>query len=186
MSESYWGNLFHKEVKSWDSTTWFRIWQFLTTVWKWYLQMHRLAERFFVFFFFEDDDQGLEWSIWHQCRLLTLQRFFCLCIYSLWSTVSHCWTHTYEILSEIRTAPIPQVQHNLHRTSKQREGVINHASKILCSQALHPWIRCAKKKKKERKKNEKEHMPQMISSRQNSPAEGRAALVPLLQFTIPR
>jgi hypothetical protein len=49
-----------------------------------------------------------------------------------------------------------------------------------------PGFVVQKKKKKERKKNEKEHMPQMISSRQNSPAEGRAALVPLLQFTIPR
>ncbi len=26
-SESHWWYLFHKEVKSWDSTTWFRIWQ---------------------------------------------------------------------------------------------------------------------------------------------------------------
>ncbi len=31
MSESHWWYLFHKEVKSWVSTTWFRIWQFQTT-----------------------------------------------------------------------------------------------------------------------------------------------------------
>ncbi len=30
MSESHWWYLFHKEVKSLDSTTWFRIWQFQT------------------------------------------------------------------------------------------------------------------------------------------------------------
>ncbi len=30
MSESHWLYLFHKEVKSWDSTTWFRIWRFQT------------------------------------------------------------------------------------------------------------------------------------------------------------
>jgi hypothetical protein len=30
MSESHWWYLFYKEVKSWDSTTWFRIWQFQT------------------------------------------------------------------------------------------------------------------------------------------------------------
>ncbi len=30
MSENHWWYLFHKEVKSWDFTTWFRIWQFQT------------------------------------------------------------------------------------------------------------------------------------------------------------
>jgi hypothetical protein len=30
MSEGLCWNLFHKEEKSWDSTTWFRIWQFQT------------------------------------------------------------------------------------------------------------------------------------------------------------
>jgi hypothetical protein len=47
MSESHWCYLFHKEVKSWDSTTWFRLWQFQTSTWKRYLQMHLLTERFF-------------------------------------------------------------------------------------------------------------------------------------------
>ncbi len=45
-SGSHWCYLFHKEVKSWDSTTWFRIWQFQTPAWKRYLQKHPLAERF--------------------------------------------------------------------------------------------------------------------------------------------
>ncbi len=36
--------LFHKEVKSWDSTTWFRIWKFQTLAWKRYLHMHLLTE----------------------------------------------------------------------------------------------------------------------------------------------
>jgi hypothetical protein len=30
MLESHWGYLFYKELKSWDSSTWFRIWQFQT------------------------------------------------------------------------------------------------------------------------------------------------------------
>ncbi len=37
---------FTKKVKSWDSTTCFRIWQFQTPAWKRYLRMHLLAERF--------------------------------------------------------------------------------------------------------------------------------------------
>jgi hypothetical protein len=46
MSESHWWCLFHNEVMSWDSITWFRIWQFQTPAWKRFLQMHLLAERF--------------------------------------------------------------------------------------------------------------------------------------------
>jgi hypothetical protein len=45
MSESRWWCLLYKEWKSYDSTTWFRIWQFQTPAWKRYLQMHLLAER---------------------------------------------------------------------------------------------------------------------------------------------
>jgi hypothetical protein len=45
-STSDWWLLFHKEVKSRDSTTWFRICPFQTLAWKRYLQMHLLAERF--------------------------------------------------------------------------------------------------------------------------------------------
>ncbi len=47
MSESHWCYLFHKEVKSWDSTT--GIWRFQTTAQKWYLQMHLLAEYMVLF-----------------------------------------------------------------------------------------------------------------------------------------
>ncbi len=53
-SESRWWYLFHKEIKSWDSITWFKIWQFQTPAWKRYLQMHLLTERFF----FVGDDWG--------------------------------------------------------------------------------------------------------------------------------
>jgi hypothetical protein len=44
ISESHWWHLFHKEVKSLDSTTWFRIWRSHTPALKLYLQMHLLAE----------------------------------------------------------------------------------------------------------------------------------------------
>ncbi len=36
---------FYKDVKSWKSSTWFKIWQFQTGVWKRYLQIHLVAER---------------------------------------------------------------------------------------------------------------------------------------------
>ncbi len=42
---SHWWYLFYNEEKSWDSTTWFRIWQFQTLVQNRYLQKHLLAER---------------------------------------------------------------------------------------------------------------------------------------------
>jgi hypothetical protein len=58
-AESHWWHLFHKKVKSWDSTTRFRIWQFQTPAWKQYLQMHLLAERF-VFFFAGDNRDFLK------------------------------------------------------------------------------------------------------------------------------
>jgi hypothetical protein len=44
--KGHWWYLFHKEVKSWDSTTWFRIWQFRTLASLRYLQTHLLAKRF--------------------------------------------------------------------------------------------------------------------------------------------
>ncbi len=34
VSESHWWYLFHQEVKSWDSTTWFTILHYQTTTWK--------------------------------------------------------------------------------------------------------------------------------------------------------
>ncbi len=76
--------LFHNEVKSWDSTTWFRIWQIQTPAWKWHLQMHLLAERF-VF--------GGWWSRLLERGSQDLSngtndtiRFFFLHIYSLWAS----------------------------------------------------------------------------------------------------
>jgi hypothetical protein len=48
VKEPYWWDLFPKEVKRRDSTTWFRICQFQTPAKKGYLQMHLLAE-WFVF-----------------------------------------------------------------------------------------------------------------------------------------
>jgi hypothetical protein len=44
MSESHWWYQLHKEVRSRDSKTRFRLWQFQTTDWKWYLQMHLLSD----------------------------------------------------------------------------------------------------------------------------------------------
>ncbi len=62
MFESDWWYLFHKQVKNRDSTTWLRNWQFLTPAQKRYLQMHLLAERFFLVDndgFSESGSQGL-------------------------------------------------------------------------------------------------------------------------------
>jgi hypothetical protein len=44
MSEIYQRYLFHKEMKSWDSTTWFRIWKFQNLGCKRYRQTDLLAE----------------------------------------------------------------------------------------------------------------------------------------------
>ncbi len=52
--ESHWWYVFHKEVKSRDSTTWFRIWQFKTPAKKQYPQMRLLAE----WSIFWGDDRG--------------------------------------------------------------------------------------------------------------------------------
>jgi hypothetical protein len=46
MSWSNWWFLSYKEVKSWDSTTCFRIWQYQTSAWRRYLQMHLLDDQF--------------------------------------------------------------------------------------------------------------------------------------------
>jgi hypothetical protein len=51
LSLSRWWNLFHKEMRSEDYKTLFRIWQFQTLAWKRCRQMHLLAGRFFFFFF---------------------------------------------------------------------------------------------------------------------------------------
>jgi hypothetical protein len=46
MSVSHWWYRFPREVKRWDSTAWFRIWQFQTPAWKRYFKMQFLAEWF--------------------------------------------------------------------------------------------------------------------------------------------
>ncbi len=56
ISERHWWFIFHKEVKSWDSRTWFRIWKFWAPAWKQYLQMHLMAERFVY--------RGDNWGFW--------------------------------------------------------------------------------------------------------------------------
>ncbi len=101
MSESHWWYLFHKEVKSWDSTAWFRIWLSQTPAYKRYLQMHLLTERFvFGFyngFFFQfagskrerkarvdrhlsSRDQGLQPRREGTCRLLSIYLFIYFCL----------------------------------------------------------------------------------------------------------
>jgi hypothetical protein len=85
MSESHWWHLLHREVKSGDWTTWFRIWQFQNVAWKRYLQMHLLAEQFV--FWWDDRGYPKEKSRpikWHQCCLLTRQLIFRHHIYTLW------------------------------------------------------------------------------------------------------
>ncbi len=59
MSESHWWYLFHKAVKSWDSTTWFRIWRFQTLGFKSVSSKASSGWTIgFFFFFFFDDDRG--------------------------------------------------------------------------------------------------------------------------------
>ncbi len=85
MSESHWWYLFYELVRSLDSGTWCRIWQFRTLAKKRYLQMHLLAEGFVFWewwsgFFSEGVSRPIKW---HQCRFLTFLFFCCLHIYSL-------------------------------------------------------------------------------------------------------
>jgi hypothetical protein len=54
MSETYWWNLFHKEVKSWGSTTWLGTWKLQTPAEKRHLQRITLLNGWV----FEDDDRG--------------------------------------------------------------------------------------------------------------------------------
>ncbi len=85
MSESHWWYLFHKEVKSWDSTTWFRIWLFQTPAYKsvssnaspgWMVRFLGVM----IGVFWKRESRPIQC---HQRRLLTCQIFFCLHIYSL-------------------------------------------------------------------------------------------------------
>ncbi len=92
--ESHWWYLFHKKVKSWDSTTWFRIWQFQTSALKLYLQRHLLAEQIVI----KDDDQdflkeGVKPNLMAPIPPLNSPTFFffCLYIYSLWLYTSNIY-----------------------------------------------------------------------------------------------
>ncbi len=101
MSESHWWYLFHKEVKSWDSTTWFRIWQFQTPAETLYLQMHLLAERF-VFrgwwsWFFERGCKDL--SNGTNMQPLHSPTFFCLHIYIVYGFITSVELKTWRPIS---------------------------------------------------------------------------------------
>ncbi len=83
----HWWYLFHKEVKSWESTTWFRIWQFQTPAWNRYLQTHLVADERFVFWgvmigvFWKRDPRAFKWpnsSCLHICspRLYPKERTY--------------------------------------------------------------------------------------------------------------
>ncbi len=89
MSESHWRYLFHKEGKSWDSTTWFRIWQFQTPPQKLYLQMHLLAERLVFWGWWSGFSDGLSQDLPKGTNVVSqiANFFFCLQIYSLESGI---------------------------------------------------------------------------------------------------
>ncbi len=85
MTESRWWYLLHKEVKSWYSTTWFRIWQFQTPAQKRYLQMHLLAEPFvsgrWLSGFPERGNQGLSIGTNFGSQLAKLSSVFTSIVY---------------------------------------------------------------------------------------------------------
>ncbi len=88
MSESHWWYLIDKDVKIWDSTTWFKIWKFQTPAKKRDLQIHLLTEWLVCkaydypgFNFWKMVSRPIQW---HQCCLLTRQVFIRLHMYSLW------------------------------------------------------------------------------------------------------
>ncbi len=87
MSESHWWYLFHKEVKSWDSTTWFRILQFQTPAWKRYLQMHLPTERFIFWGWSSRVSERGNQRLSNSTNVASwIVKFCCLHIYSLWVT----------------------------------------------------------------------------------------------------
>ncbi len=108
MSESHWWCVFRIEVKSWASTIWFRIWQFLSSAWKQYLPMHLLAKRFvfggvMIWAFWKRELRPIKW---HQfaSQVSTLQLHFRLHIYSLWP--DHLSGPTTSALLWIRGFPV--------------------------------------------------------------------------------
>ncbi len=86
MSGSYWWYLFHKEVKSWDSATWFRIWQYFKSrlksgIFKGISWLNGLFLGGMIGIFWKMESRPIKW---HQCRLLTCLIVFYLHIYGLW------------------------------------------------------------------------------------------------------
>ncbi len=80
MSEIHWLCLFeNKEVKIWDPTTRFRIWQHRNPAWKLHLHMHILAEGFFfglrggIGVFWKSESRRI---LWYQCRIFTRYPFY--------------------------------------------------------------------------------------------------------------
>jgi hypothetical protein len=78
MSERHWWYLFQEEVKSWDSTTWFRMCQFQTLAKKRHLQRHLLTELsaflgVMIGVFWKRESRPIEW---HHCPLLYHANFF--------------------------------------------------------------------------------------------------------------
>ncbi len=81
MSESHWWYRFHKEVKSWGSTTWFRIWQFQSIIFKCISWLNGS-----YFWGVNGDDRGfLKEGVENYLMVptKTCQLFICLRIYSL-------------------------------------------------------------------------------------------------------
>ncbi len=95
LAESRWWHLFHKEVKSWDSTTWFRIWQFQTPTEKRCFQLHLLAEQFVSWRWWSGFSERVKTYLMAPMSPLDSPTFFCLHIYSLWldlRAVSIAWS----------------------------------------------------------------------------------------------
>ncbi len=81
MSKSHWYP-FQKEVKSWEPTTLFKVWQFQTLAEKRYLQIHFLDERFI----FREVMSGVFWKKESRpisCHLYRVLTFFCRYAYCL-------------------------------------------------------------------------------------------------------
>jgi hypothetical protein len=87
MSENHRRYLFHKEMKSCDSTTWFTIWQFQTPAYRRNLQMHfQLSERFVISKWWSGFSERGTRDLPNGTNCISeLAIFFCLNIHSLGS-----------------------------------------------------------------------------------------------------
>jgi hypothetical protein len=130
MSEINCWYLFHKEMKSWDYTTWFRIWH-----------LHLLAE-WFAFWIWLSGVSGRVSEMFSEgvktylmARMLLLNFFFCVHIYSLWNkhTIkrSETWSNQRPKFANFprfdkRVLPRISTSHNQTR-SKYSVGTVNGA-----------------------------------------------------------